>query len=66
MCTVVPAVSLLCSVGLAGGAPGCVRQTVPALFSLTQIWKSSVKAVELQKNIYRQEGKLVSPHPLAE
>lgn len=60
-----PSPSLSLVFDVAGAAPGLRQRQPQRSFAPTEIWKSSAGGTEQQKNIYRQEGDLVSPHPLA-
>lgn len=60
-----PGSSLALVFDVAGAAPGLRQRQPQRSFAPTEIWKSSAEGAEQQKNIYRQEGDVVSPHPLA-
>lgn len=58
-------VLLLCLISLEL-LQACVRVGPSSPFLRQKSGRALLKAAEQQKNIYRQEGNLVSPHPLAE
>lgn len=58
-------VLLLCLISLEL-LQACVRVSPSSPFLRQKSGRALFKAAEQQKNIYRQEGNLVSPHPLAE
>lgn len=60
-----PSLSLSLVFDVTGVAPGLRQRQPQRSFAPTEIWKRSAEGAEQQKNIYRQEGDLVSPHPLA-